>query len=176
MKYLISLIATVVIFIAIVGAYFYPKFTFTPGAVSTSSSTVFNTAKVAETGFNPTTATATTSTSLLNTDTTDRVITDAFAYCSSVGTSLTYLTGAPLANLIFTLGTTTNTADSNPATANNKFTMTVATTTVNSYVSTTTTPFPDNGTRLWASGTYLQINANATNTASCITGVHYLAS
>lgn len=146
------------------------------GAISTSSTSTFSTAKIAEIGFAPTTASATTSVTLLNTDSTDRVITSAFAYCSGVGTSQTYLTGTGLSALTFTMGTSSNTSNSNPTTVANAFIVTVSTSTPYSYVSSTTTPYPNDATRTWASGSYLLINANATNTASCVTGVHYLAS
>ncbi len=165
---------------ALLGAGIYAAFFAsepTISAVSTSTTATFSTSKIAETGFAPSSASATSSTSLYNSDSTDRVIINAFAYCNGLDTSKVYLTGGPLANLIFTLGTTSNTANSSIATAANKFTLTVATTTPSGiYVSTTTTPFPDDSTRLWASGTYLLINANATNTAACVAGVHYLAS
>ncbi len=169
-KVIIVLVSAVVGFG--IGYYFFHSEP-TVSAISTSTSSTFSTAKIAETGFAPTSASATTSTTLLNTDSTDRIITDEFAACSGVATSNTYLTGTGLAALTFTFGTTSNTSNSNPATS--PFTITIATSSPNAYTVNTSDPSPTVG-RVWASGTYLLINANATNTASCVAGVHYLAS
>lgn len=144
--------------------------------ISTGTSQTFSSAKIAGVGFSPTTASATTSVVLLNSDSTDRIIESWFAACSTLGTSRTYLVGDNLAALTFTFGTTTNTSNSNPASTANVAVLTIATSTPDGYVASSTNPFPNPVGRTWASGTYLLINSNATNTASCVAGVHYLAS
>lgn len=176
-KYILSALAAVVIFGAIIGAYQYPKYSFTPGTVSTAPTTVFNTAKVAEAGFAPTVDSATT-TPILNTDATDRVVIDSFYYCNSVGTSKTYLTGTGLANLIFSISTSSTATGYGITNANYLLRSNVSTTTSDTsiYTASSTTPFPGDSSRLWAAGSYILIYANATNTASCVAGVHYLGS
>lgn len=144
--------------------------------ISTDTDQTFSSAKIAEVGFSPTTASATSSAVLYNSDSTDRIIESWYAACSSVGTSKVFTSGGGLAALTFTFGTTTNTSNSNPATAANVAVLTIATSTADAYTASSTNPFPNPVGRTWASGTYLLINANATNTAACVAGVHYLAS
>lgn len=135
----------------------------------------FNTAKVAASVMAPATASAT-STSLLNSDASDRYILDVFANCASVGTSQTYLTGAGLTTAGWLLIVSTSSASTQTAPNANAWGLSIATTTPNSFNITgaaTTTPAIN---RVWATGSYLQFTFNATNTASCIPGVHYLAS
>jgi hypothetical protein len=142
--------------------------------ISTSTTSVFSTAKIAEVGFIPTTASATTSAVLLNTDATDRIVTSAFAFCNGVGTSQTYLIGTGLAGLTFVMGTSSSVANSLPNVSS--WALAISTSTSYAYTSTTTEPVSGPQGRIWASGTYWIINSNATNTASCVAGVHYLAS
>jgi hypothetical protein len=120
----------------------------------------------------PTTATATT-TSLYNGDGVDRAITDAFAYCTGVGTSRTYLTGAGLAALTVQMSTSTIAGDAKRNT-NYPATFTVATSSAwawENYLGTSATDM----NLVWPSATYLNITFNATNTAACTIGVHYLS-
>lgn len=172
-KQIVSLVAAIVLLGA--GVYWFTRDEALT-SISTSTSQTFSSAKIAEVGFAPTTASATTSAVLYNSDSTDRIIESWYAACSGVGTSQTYLTGTGLASLTFTFGTTTNTSNSNPASTANVAVLTIATSTADSYTASSTNPFPNPVGRTWASGTYLLINANATNTASCVAGVHYLAS
>lgn len=144
--------------------------------ISTSTSSTFSSAKIAAVGFVPADASATTSVALYNDSGADRIIESWFATCSSVGTSKTFTTGTGLAALTFTFGTTTSTSNSNPATVANAAVLTIATSTADAYTASSTNPFPNPIGRTWANGTYLLINSNATNTASCVAGVHYLAS
>lgn len=145
--------------------------------VSTSNDTKFSSAKIAETGFAPADGSAT-STSILNTDSTDRVVTGAFYYCNDLGTSKTAYTGTGLANLIFSIATTSTANTAIVSNSNYLLRSNVATTSAGAsvYVSSTTTPFPDDSGRLWASGSYITVFSNATNTADCVAGVTYLAS
>lgn len=167
----------VVVVAIMVGGYFYPKYSMPVGTVSTTNTTTFNSAKVAEVGFIPATAGAT-STSILNTDSTDRVVIDSFYYCNVLGTSYVANTGSGLANLTFTAATTST---ASPAALGNTallLSSNVATTSAgaSTYVSSSTTPYPDNSSRLWKSGSYMTFFSNATNTAQCVAGVHYLGS
>lgn len=174
-KHIISFILALVITTAIWGGYKYPKTIL--GVVSTPATSTFTSAKVAEVGFSPTTATAT-STSILNSDSTDRVVTDSFYYCNGMGTSLTAYSGVGLANLIFTAATTSAASPIGLGNNNLVLSSNVATSSAGAsvYTASTTIPFPNDSSRLWASGSYMTFYSNATNTAACVIGVHYLAS
>lgn len=139
--------------------------------------TVFNTAKVAQVNITPSSGSATSS-SLLNTDATDRYITSSFVMCNTVGTSKTAYTGTGLANLLWRMATTSTAitgalADSNTNYAAND---TLATTTVDSFIASTTEGVTAGTSRVWPTGTYLTIQPNATNTGVCTAGVHYIGS
>lgn len=142
--------------------------------LSSAVGTTFNTAKVAQINFSPATASAT-STSILNTDESDRYVESAYVACGSVGTSQTAYTGAGLAALVFTAGTTTANAPATPtASALQSMLVTVSTSTTDSFIATTTYTSPFS--RRWNAGSYMTFFSNATNTAACTVGVHYLAS
>lgn len=149
----------------------YSVFFRTTTAFGSATGTTFNDSKVATIVFTP--GTSATSTSILNTDASDRKI-ESFKYdCSGVGTSLTAYTGAGLASLVFTAATSST---ASPAVNNNTNTipLTVSTSTVDSFNTVggaTTTPALN---RVWAAGSYMNFYSNATNTASCIIGVSYL--
>lgn len=149
-------------------------------AVQNSAGTTFNTAKVAEITMNPSStsagATATTS-SILNTDATDRVITDSFVSCNGTGVSST---GQPTVNTwVWNMATTSASAPANAATLNTNLagSLVVSTSSADIYAASSTS-FSVGGDyiRRWAAGSYLTIFTNATNTATCQVGVHYLAS
>jgi hypothetical protein len=147
--------------------------------LGSATGSTFGTAKVAEVVMAPTTQAAT-STSILNTDSSNRWVTDGFAHCTGNSTALTNGTGAGLANLTLKAATTSTSAlgiQGNPQLAAN---ITMGTSTTYTYNSTTT-PTGTIGTGavtyLWAAGSYMSFVFNATTTsASCVVGVHYLAS
>lgn len=146
-------------------------------AIATTPGNTFSNAKVAEIGFAPTApGTNATSTSILNTDSTDRIVESAFVACSSVGSSFVANTGAGLAEFLVKMATTSTAAPSALTNTNYIANIVVATSTSDSYTATSTNPAPGPVGRLWASGSYLTIFTNATNTAQCVGGVHYLAS
>ncbi len=143
-------------------------------AGSSATGSTFNTAKVAAITFAPAAAGATT-TGILNTDANDRIVQDSFATCNTLGTSFTAYTGAALANLIFTAATGTTQAPNANTNTNLALNVTIATTTANVQYTASTT-FTNIQARVWAAGTYMNFASNATNTAVCNVGVHYLAS
>jgi len=152
-----------------------PSFSGTNSAIATT----FGTAKVAQVNINPATGSATSS-SILNTDATDRYITSSYVACNTVGTSLTAYTGAGLtsAGWLWRMATTATAitgalTDSNTNYAANA---SLATSTVVDFVSTTTEGVIQGTSRVWPTGTYLTIQPNATNTAICTVGVHYIGS
>ncbi len=125
-------------------------------------------AKLYSTSMAPATASAT-STSILNTDSTDRGIIFGVTSCSAVGTSKTYLTGAGLAALLVNVSTSTSAIYSNGG-ATKALSLTIATSSAweEQFVSS-----PANGavSFVWPTGTYLNFTFNATNTAACTVGV-----
>jgi len=173
MKYL-KYIFGVLVFLAIAGGYVYPKAIESFGTPVVG--TTFSTAKVAAINMIPSTASATSS-SIYNGDDNDRFVTDAFVACGGVGTSKTAYTGTGLANWTWYAATTTTNAPSDPlsSTATNlAMNVNVSTTTAaDAYTATTT--YTQVFNRRWAAGAYMTFQPNATNTATCNVGVHYLA-
>lgn len=117
---------------------------------------------------------AATTTSILNTDGTDREITSSVVACTSLGNSFTFQTGAPLANFNVRMSTSTVAGGLQANTTNLASNITIATTSAWFYLASTTEPNPTYVGRVWPSGTYLNILFNATNTATCTVGVRAL--
>lgn len=174
--YVVAAIAVV----AIIGAYFYPKF---PAILSGSTAgSTFGSAKFAGIAVNLAAPGANaTSSSLYNNDSGDRYISSIKAGCEGVGSSNTAYSGAGLAALTLSVATSSTAA---PATNGNAIkvgggTVTLGTSTPFFAVSTSTI-----GTSggipafyfVWNTGTYLTFTTNATNTALCTFGVDYFAS
>ena len=170
----------VVLTLLAVGGWFYPLSSIVheqPVTYSSTTGTTFNTAKVAAIVFTPATAAAT-STSIYNGDASDRKIQSFFADCSGMGTSFAAYSGAGLVSggLIFSYATTSTANPNTPQTAN-AISISVATTTPDSYnITGAATTTPTGLQRVWAAGSYATFSSNATNTASCVVGVNYLAS
>ncbi len=174
---LVSLGVAVAILLGVAGLFFPKSVSQTvTQLVGSPTGSTFNTAKVAAINMTLATAAAT-STSVYNGDSSDRVILDLFASCSGVGTSLTAYTGAGLASLTISAATTSTSAPANVTNASLVFGAsgtTIATSTPDAYSANTTFtagPF----LRRWAAGSYLTFFTNATNTAACNVGAHYLA-
>ncbi len=140
------------------------------GTIGGSVGATFNTAKVGQVNISPTIGATTTG--VLNTDATDRFIESTYYACSGVGTSQTAFTGAGLAALTLKIATGTTQAPA-AITNGNTIQQTVSTSTPDSYTASTTIA---SMIRIWPTGTYLNFEFNATNTAACTVGAHYLAS
>jgi hypothetical protein len=172
-KIILGLIILVGLVEVIAGVYLFTK----PDTYIVGNSPVgteFGTAKLASINWSLASASATT-TSLYNNDRNDRVITDSFLACDTVGTSQTAYTGAGLAALTLKAATTTTAAPAIVSNTNLALNVSaVATSSVNVYVASSTEPAATMN-RIWPAGSYLSFFTNATNTAQCITGVHYLA-
>jgi len=171
MKYT-KIILGALIVVAIAGAYLYPQAQILTGTTSGTAGTQH----IAEFAFNPTVATAT-STSVLNSDAQDRVVRGVDVACSGVGTSKTAYTGAGLAALTFTAATTSTSAPAALGNTNYTFNATVGTSTTDVYVATTTSNGVNSATgnsMRWQTGTYMTVASNATNTAACVVSVSYL--
>lgn len=137
-----------------------------------SSAGVTNTsAKLYTASLVPSTDTATT-TSLYNSDSTDRAIVSTVGYCSSVGTSKTFLTGTGLASWLVQLATSSVGNLGLQGNTNYAASLTLSTSSPWVFVSSTTEPVLNAVGRTWPSGTYLNITFNATNTAACTIGVN----
>lgn len=169
-RQLLTGVGILVVLAAIVGAYEYPQ----QGVKGISSVGASNSdAKIATITMAPLTAAATT-TSILNDGGTDRAIESSMAYCTGVGTSKTFLTGAPLASLRVQMATTSVGFLGLRGNTNLASDLTVATSSAWSYVSSSTDTIPQYMGQLWPVNTYLSITFNATNTAACTVGVHYI--
>lgn len=164
----LKVLGVIIAALAIYGAYNYP---IAPQAVVTgiSSPGVNNSsAKLYTSTVAPATNSGTT-TSIYNSDGTDRGIIYGVTYCTGVGTSQTYLTGTGLAAFSLVMSTSTSAVDAK-TNANSAFALTIA----------TSSPWEEQFTSslangavsgVWPSGTYLNITFNATNTAACTVGV-----
>lgn len=134
-----------------------------------------STAKVFSINMSPATASAT-STSMLNSDASDRIVTDTFVDCNTTGTSLTYLTGAGLLAWSAQIATTSASGVGLQGNINYVGNLSISTSTVDAYTASSTNPAPNPVGRVWPSGSYMTFVFNATNTAACVIGGHYLAS
>ncbi len=164
--------AIAVVAVVSVAGLFYPKSVFNAGSSAVGSS--FNSAKIAATNISLAAAGAT-STAIRNTDASDRIVTEAFATCSGIGTSLTAYTGTGLVALKVDAATSSTSVIS--GNSNDVFGSggaTIATSTPTDAFTNNTT-FATAFTRRWAAGSYLVFSSNATNTAACTVGVKYLA-
>lgn len=125
--------------------------------------------------FIPATGTATT-TSILNSDSTDRYVTNDYIFCTGVGTSKTAYTGTGLASLTFTAATTSTANPTSLTNTNYILNSSVATSSTVTFVATSTEGVIAGWSRIWPTGTYLTFSSNATNTAICTVGVHTIGS
>lgn len=164
-------VGLIVVLLVAIGAYFYPQYglgVVGPGAGSFNGTRGFASLDVALANGS--------STSILNTDSFDRLISEAFVGCQGLSTSLN-ASGAGVASLLVQVATTTVANLGLQGNANYIGNLTVGTSTSNgtAYVSTTTNPFPNEQSRVWPSGTYLTFNFNATSSAAlCTEGVSYI--
>jgi hypothetical protein len=158
------------VLVVAVGGYFYPKNKILAGGISTTGFVNGN-VQMLSVSMSPL-AIAGTSTSILNNTSQDRAFIDYFAFCENLGTPLTYLTGANLAQYIVNMGTST--VATQIALTNSSALVISTSTPLATYQSSTTSPFPSDVARIWPSGTYEQITFNATSTASCQVGGHYI--
>lgn len=165
------------IVVALIAGIFIGKALFSNQVVAGTQSpagTTFSSAKISSVIAVPASATAT-STSFLNTDSNDRIVQSSFIDCNTVGTSKTFLTGAGLASLQVQAATTSVANQGLQGNTNYVVNINLATSTTDVYVASTTPPVLGDYGRIWPTGTNLTITWNATNTASCVEGVNYLA-
>jgi hypothetical protein len=119
-----------------------------------------------------------TSSSILNTTGNDLYVTGEKVECENVGTAKTAYTGTGLAAQTVTIATS---SAATPATNSNTNTlpiMTIATTTTQFGISSSTQGTPGNGliSNVWAAGSYMTFFVNATSTATCTLGVDVVGS
>lgn len=161
--------------IAVLGLYL-PNSGFTVGGVTVATSsdqTTNSTAKTATVTISPATASATSTVSLLNTDSVDRVIIGTEVFCSNVGSSKTYLTGTGLASFLLRAATTSSSSVGLQGNTNYAAQITVSTSTDLFYIASSTEGVLQYVSRIWPTNTYLTFNFNATNTAACTVGSRY---
>lgn len=166
------IVSVIVVFLIAIGAYFFPKMNSFVGAVSPSGS-YFNDQNASSIVFSPLTGT---STSILNNGGSDRAITAIRIYCSSIGTSHTFLTGntgtgADLASWQLSAATTSIANLGLQGNANYILASgtVISTSTGNGlfYIASTTEGVLAYASRIWPVNSYLTFNTNATNTATC---------
>jgi hypothetical protein len=174
-----SIIALVIAVVAAGGVYGGYKFLLTPPIGGSATGSTFNSAKVAETIMAPVSNSATTS-SILNSDTSDRVITDYFVACATSTGAVFAQTAAGVNTFQWTAATTTTSAPSNlDGNSNTIFTINLGTSTTDNSYAASTTNSAKVSNRTWLAGSYITFAANATSsnkTLSCEVGVHYLGS
>lgn len=160
---------------ALIGGYYFPQSVTTFVAGGTAGAT-FSNAKVAAININPQGITST-STSLLNTDANDRIVTDAFVTCSGLGTMFGS-DAAGVAAFQWYMGTSSVAAPTATLAARTLLAgnFTVATSTTDGYTATSTYTGTAVFGRRWNAGTYMVFQTNATSSAAqCQAGVHYLS-
>ncbi len=158
-------IALVIVAALSLGAYMYPTNEVQTLAGSPTGTT-FSTAKIAAINFTPS-ASAASSTSMLNSDASDREITSTFNTCAGVNGQGITITGATTS--VANLG-----LQGNPNLISNMF-GTTTTSAKSYYVSTTTEGVLSGTSRVWPAGTYLTFVASSTTSGVCTVGAHYLA-
>lgn len=174
--------------LAIVGAIFgtLAFFNFTPFrtivqnvVAGSPTGSTFGTAKTAAITMSLLTST---STSILNTDGSMRLVTGMRVGCTGVGASVTPYTGATFNKLTVTVGTSSVANTAAPAsTAFSPFAEvgapTIATTTADFLLASSTNQTATSSQPLeWPSNSYMVFVTNATNTATCTLGIDYLGS
>lgn len=169
------MLGIVLVAIIALGGYVFPQVDLSQLGTGSPAGTTFSSAKVAQINVTPSSSSATT-TSIQNTDASDRIIEGSFVSCTTAG-SVFAQTAAGVAAWTWKMGTTST---ANPAILSNTnlaADLTVATSsTQDSYLSSTTNPVLPISRR-WQAGSYLTIETNATSSsAACTVGVHYLAS
>lgn len=176
-KTITSVILAAVIALAIIGGYYFPKYQILASASPTGST--FGDAKFAGVVVSLATPGANgTSTSILNTDTSDRYVTSTKVGCENIGTSRTAYTGTGLASLQVSIGTTTS---ANPASFLSFAAITtgtiIGTSSVNNLFSSSTLQTATTSLSvIWPANTNMTFYFNATNTAVCTVGVDYIGS
>ena len=167
-KYLIGLLIVVLAGITYLGVS-YPK----ANLGASPAGSTFGDAKQAMIAINLAAPGANaTSSSVYNGDANDRYVTSLDYGCEGVGTSKTAYTGAGLAALTMTVGTTTTPA---PAVIPSALVLASATTIATSSATLVVASSTSGGaaSALWPTGTYMTFWFNATNTAVCTVGVKY---
>lgn len=179
-----AFVVAAVLALVLIGGYYYPA---APAQIApvmyagtSPQGATFNTAHfggiaaiLAAPGVNAT------SSSVLNTSSSDYYVTSIKIGCEGVGTSQTAYTGTGLAALTLKVATSSTAA---PATNGNTNlvgggSITIATSTTNFTLSTSTAAGGStNVYTIWPAGAYLTFTTNATNTASCTFGADYFSS
>lgn len=165
----LKVIGAIVVVLAIIGAYSYPKAIIAPSSNVGAVGTTFNTAKVAQINMSPSAAGAT-STSILNTDDNNRYVRGAYVYCTGASQS----SDRTIASLLVQAATSSTAAPALNSNTNLAANLTVSTT--SPFVAVSSTTISNGVASVWASGSYMSFFWNATNTAACTVGIPYAAS
>lgn len=158
-----------------VGGYFFPHVPKTLG-VASPVNTSFTDNKRAAIAWTPSTNAATTS-SLLNTDGADRIVSSIDYTCSGLTSTNTKLTST---GWNFSAATTSISGQGLQGNVNYTLNTSIATTTTELFISSTTPGITTSSgasdwVRRWANGTYMTFTANASSTATCVVSVVYIS-
>lgn len=175
----VALLVGVVIAATVIGGYFFPRVS-APVIQQISSASpagsTFNYMKIAAITVAMTSATSST---VLNTDSNDRIVLSTEIGCEKVGSSNTLNTGTGLASLTVLVGTSSTATPTATALFSPSLeigNVTLATSSANFiFASSTAVTATSSSASIWASGTYMAFVSNATNTAVCTFAVHYLS-
>jgi hypothetical protein len=170
MKKYIIVIVSLLVALAIVGGYFFPRVKGSFGAVS-SNGTLNQVTSWSSVTLNTLTSS---STSVLNTGASDRAIMGSYTFCSSGTSVYSYGVYAGLANFIVEAATTSASGAVAGLQGNTNYIMynNIATSSGIGYLASTTIGTGDFA-RIWPVNTYLTFLTNATTTASCTVGIEY---
>lgn len=143
------------------------------GVGTSATGTTFNTAKITEIVMAPT-SNAASSTSVLNGDASDRYVLDGGVSC----TGLTNMFGAAsLAEDLWYAGTSSVAAPTASISGRALLAMKVSLATSTTYGFIATSTYTNTFARIWAAGTYMVFETNATSSAvSCQPFLHYIGS
>lgn len=176
-KTTLGLIAVIVLIVGVVAGHSFWPVHLSPAGAQNPSGTTYGSAKFAGVVADMST-TSGTSTSILNTDATDRFITSWKFACEGVGTSQTAYTGTGLAAWTVKVATSSTASPATltgAASVANSFTLATGTTALlvsSSTPQTATSSFA----AIWNAGSYLTFSTNATNSAVCTVGGDYIGS
>jgi hypothetical protein len=170
------IIGFVVVAVIAIGGYFFPRNKVSQSFGASPTGATFGDAKRAAVVINPlVTGQNGTSTTLVNTDSNNRIVTDSFVDCNGVGNPLTAGNGTGLATWTLQIATT-STASPASVGSNLVANITISTSTSDTFNATSTNPGPNPVGRIWPAGGNLTFFLNATTTGACTAGVNYIGS
>lgn len=182
-------VGVIVVMTLLVGAYYFPRVNNVQIATTSQPGTSFSSAKYAGVTIDLSLNTGATSTSILNTDSNDRYVISTETVCRNMGSSYTAVTGAGLASLQLTVGTSSAASPAAVASVGahsrvtSAFVFSTTTAPIGFMASSTLQTATSTFAARWKAGDYMTFWWNATNTPAsgltsvpCTEGVRYIGS